>query len=282
MKIGGPAERLVLLKDLADVETELPSPIRILGNGSNVLIDDRGLKGTVIVVRDFPPNEPKIVEDSEAGILIEASAGVFLPTLCRWTEKMGLTGCEYMVGVPGTVGGAVAQNAGANDQEISQILESVAVFDLKSHKTTRLSKDELQLKYRESVLKKNPHFLVLSARFRLKRESSEVISAFVARNIDYRKAKTPYNRPSLGSVFTRLSDGKGGWLFPGKLIEEVGLKGERLGGAQISPVHANYITNEGQATFDDVMGLIELIELRVKATFGVTMKREILIWSDRA
>src|SRR4051794_29312429 len=109
MKIGGDAERLLLLKDLEILKTEaseLPAPIRILGNGSNTLIDDRGLSGTVIVVRDFPPLEPKILEETSSKVVIECSSGIYLPFLCKWASKKALSGCEYMVGVPGTIGGA--------------------------------------------------------------------------------------------------------------------------------------------------------------------------------
>ena len=282
MKIGGPAERLLLLRDVSSLNERLPEPVRILGNGSNVLIDDQGLKGTVIVVRDFPPSEPEVVSTSIEEAHVRVSAGMFLPSLARWTERQGLTGCEFMIGVPGTVGGAIAQNAGANDQEVADSLESAEIFDIKSQKCFVLSTEELKLAYRESILKLHPNWIVVSATFKLRRERSEIISAFVERNLAYRKQKTPYARPSLGSMFTRLPDGKGGWLFPGKLIEDVGLKGLREGGAQISPVHANYITNEGGATFDNVMALIHRIESEVKKKFSVSMRREILIWSDRS
>ena len=283
MKIGGEPELFLRLQDLKDLERPLPQPIRILGNGSNVLIDDQPLKGTVICVRDFPPSEPTVLSESETAIEIEVSAGMFLPTLCRWAEKRGLSGIEYMIGVPGTFGGAIVQNAGANNQEVSQVLISASIFDLSAQQSRLLLARDLKFTYRHSVLKDHPLWLVVSGRLRLSKALSLAqIQDRISLNQSYRREKTPYNKPSLGSVFTRLPDGKGGWLFPGKLIEDAGLKGFQMGGARVSPVHANYIVNEGQATFNDVIALIEKIETVIESKFGIKMNREILIWSDRS
>jgi len=236
----------------------------------------------VICIRDFPPIEPTVVNETDQYCDLQVSAGIFLPSLCRWAERRGLSGVEYMIGVPGTLGGAIVQNAGANQQEISQVLQSAEIFDLESLKGFKMSAADLHFQYRHSVLKDKPNWLVVSALLRLsKLESQTEIEASIALNQAYRKEKTPYSKPSLGSVFTRLPDGKGGWLYPGKLIEDAGLKGFQIGGARVSEVHANYIVNEGQASFDDVMAVIKHIESVVKAKFGIEMNREILIWSDR-
>ncbi len=282
MKIGGEPELFLRLQDLKELDKPLPSPVRILGNGSNVLIDDQPLQGTVICVRDFPPSEPTILSEDSKSCVIQVSAGMFLPSLCRWAEKRGLSGVEYMIGVPGTLGGAVVQNAGANEQEISVVLRSATLFDLKSHQTIEVSNQDLKFSYRHSFLKDRDDLLVVSAKLELSKERPLAqIQERIAMNQTYRREKTPYSKPSLGSVFTRLPDGKGGWLYPGKLIEEAGLKGLQKGGARVSDVHANYIVNEGQATFDDVMSLIATIEKIIFEKFGVRMNREILIWSDR-
>lgn len=281
MKIGGSAEKIVRLSDLSDLSQPLPTPIRILGNGSNVLIDDRGLKGTVVVVRDFPPEEPQILEDTKNFVRLKASAGMFLPTLARWTARRGYAGCEYMVGVPGTVGGAVVQNAGANEQDVSQILTNVEVFDLSNQTKKTLTAQECGLSYRHSRLKEMLDLLVVSAEFKLLKEEAAVIEERVERNLSYRKQKTPYTKPSLGSVFTRLKDGEN-WIYPGKLIEDAGLKGFQIGRAQVSPVHANYIVHDGDARFEEVLKLIEYIEKKVFEHSGVKLQREILIWSDLA
>lgn len=297
MKIGGSPERLVKLRDFSEsqflefLKTEkLPHPLRILGNGSNILIDDRGLKGSVLVVRDLGADrEPQILSNSsDETVEVEVPAGFFLPSLCRWAQRQGLSGCEYMIGVPGTVGGAVVQNAGANAQELSHILISARIVNLKYNDVVEKSASELGLSYRHSALMKDSNQLVLSARLRLKRSDANEIQKRIEANQSYRKSKTPSTKPSLGSVFTRIrkdprkpeSDPEA-WYYPGKLIEEAGLKGHQIGGAQISPIHANYITNEGNACFDDVMALIKLCEAKVLETSGQNLTREILIWSDR-
>lgn len=281
MKIGGQAECLLQLKDLESVREDLPQPLRILGNGSNVLIDDRGLKGTVIVMRDFPPPEPEILEETADRVLVRASAGLFLPSLCRWAEKKSLSGCEYMIGVPGTVGGAVVQNAGANQQELKDILKSVQVFNLESRKVQELSAENCRLNYRTSRFKGQKDVIVVSADLWLKRSEGSTIEKQIQTNLDYRKQKTPYSKPSLGSIYTRIPLSTTEWLFPGKLIEDAGLKGTQIGGAQISPVHANYIVNEKNASFDDVLSLMEKIETSVQSKFNVQLHREIEVWTDR-
>lgn len=279
IKIGNTAEKVVLLKDLRVVGDHLPKPIRILGNGSNILMDDRGLKGTVVIVRDFPPTEPEIIDEHAGGVRLKVSAGMFLPALARWASKRGYTGCEYMVGVPGTVGGALAQNAGANNQEFSQLLVSADLFDLQTGLITQLDKDHCGLSYRHSRLKGMTNKVVVSVEIMLKGRDSSEIAKQIELNLEYRKQKTPYNKPSLGSIFTRLKKEEG-WLYPGQLIEEAGLKGHKIGNAMVSPVHANYIVNEGGATFQDTLQLIEHIEETVLQHSGVRLKREVLIWSD--
>lgn len=280
MKIGGEVERLLFLRDLEDLKGDLPSPLRILGNGSNVLIDDQGLRGSVIVVRDFPPKEPEILSQSETQMRIQVSAGVFLPALSRWTAKQGFSGCEYMIGVPGTLGGAIVQNAGANDQEMKGVLESLRYFDIGARKLHEISANECGLDYRDSAFKHWPHRLIVSAILKLTRGSAEAIEAQTELNLKYRKEKTPYTKASLGSIYTRIRQGDQ-WIFPGKLIEDAGLKGHRIGGASVSVQHANYIVNEGSASFDDVIELMRFIEARVFENAGIRLQREILIWSDR-
>jgi len=281
MKIGGEAEVVLQLKDLQSVRPDLPKPWRVLGNGSNVLIDDRGLKGTVIVMRDFPPPEPEILEEDNHTALLRVSAGFFLPSLCRWAEKKGLSGCEYMIGVPGTVGGAVVQNAGANQQEMKQILRSVEFFDFESRRLQSIPLHDCRLDYRSSRFKGQRTWLITSADLRLIKSDEANIQSQIQINLDYRKSKTPYSKPSLGSIYTRIPTTQTDWLFPGKLIEDAGLKGFSIGGAQISQIHANYIVNEKNASFDDVISVMEKIESTVQNKFDIQLHREIEIWSDR-
>ncbi len=280
IKIGGSAEKIIFLKDLTDTIL-LPKPIRILGNGSNILIDDRGLKGTVIICRDFSPTEPVILTDHLSETIVSASSGTYLPTLAAWAAKNGLSGCEYMVGVPGTLGGAVLQNAGANEQEISHILVSVKALNIATGTFEVFSAEECGLTYRHSALKNRPELLVKEVTLKLKKADSAAIQNQTNLNLQYRKSKTPYSKPSLGSVFTRLKENDT-WIYPGKLIEDSGLKGVSSGAAMVSPVHANYIVNEGGASFLDVLQLIKKVETTVLEKTGKKLEREILIWTDLA
>ncbi len=279
MKIGGRVERLVWASEL-QAGMDLPRPIRLLGNGSNILIDDRGLKGTVVIVRDLQAPEPEIIDQDGDSRLIRVSAGLYLPTLSAWALKNGLSGCEYMVGIPGTVGGALVQNAGAHEQDFSMIVQTAEVFNIDTAETKVYSASDLKLTYRRSRLKDDPQWLVRSATIRLREGEQNLIQQRIQKNLEYRKTKTPMTKASLGSVYTRLARGDS-WLYPGQLIEAAGLKGLHRGDACISPVHANYIVNEGRATFDDVLELMETIEARVFEHSGAKLQREILVWSDR-
>ncbi len=283
MKVGGPVEVMVTLPEfLKGLENGrvFPKPIRVLGNGSNILIDDRGLKGTVIVTREGPQAQPNVKNSTDDFTVVECAAGLYLPGLANWALQNAWTGCEYMIGVPGTVGGALVQNAGANGQEFSEIFESAEVLDLETGKTLTVNKNEAKLDYRTSVFKDQPNWVILSCIIKLKRGSRSVIEKQMAENQNYRRTKTPFAKPSLGSVYTRLKNSQGEWIYPGKLIEDAGLKGRKAGGAQISTVHANYIVNNGQATFTDVIALMKDVQAEVLKHSGVELHREVLVWSN--
>lgn len=284
MKIGGEVECFLALAELVSnpsLLNDLPRPIRILGNGSNVLIDDQGLRGSMIFTRENSP-QIKILNQSANELLVEVSAGTYLPSLAKSFAREAWSGTEYMVGVPGTIGGAVVQNAGANAQEIQDILESVRVLNLQNAQWETWSKEKCELRYRSSLFKSHPEFLVYSAVLRLRKDRVSDCEARIEKNLRYRKEKTPYQKASLGSMYTRLpGDKEGEWIYPGALIEAVGLKGTRIGGAYISELHANYFINEGQASFEDVYRLMLLTEKRVFEETGIRLQREIELWSDR-
>ncbi len=281
IKIAGDAEKVVSLSEfLASPDQDWPQPIRILGNGSNVLMDDRGLKGTVITTREDELPEPKVLTSNSNETIVSFPAGMFLPAVARWAERNSLSGCEYMIGVPGTIGGAVVQNAGANAQEIKDILVEVECFDLKTRSRKVFKAEDCELAYRWSRFQRDQHYLVLSATLRLRHADVASIQNKLQENLDYRKSKTPWTRPTLGSTFTRLQKGED-WVFPGKLIEDSGLKGFRMGKMSVSDIHANYIINEGGASFEEAMALIQEIERRVLEKTGVQLHREIQIWTDQ-
>jgi len=264
---------------LAEPKMSLPEPIRILGFASNILIDDRGLRGTVLITRDDELPEPQILREDDRKLTIKVGSGFSMQRLARWSSKRGLSGCEYMIGIPGSLGGALLQNAGANEQDLSMILESAEVFDLSTRERRTLRCSDCSLSYRSSNLKQHPEILVLELELELKKASVDECESRLHLNLDYRKQKTPYQKPSLGSTWTRLKHGED-WLYPGQLIENAGLKGLKLGSIKISEVHANYLINEGDATFVDALALIKTVEQKVFEQSGVKLQREILIWSD--
>lgn len=269
---------MIWLSELEDQLSALPKPIRVLGNGSNTLIDDRGLKGTVILTKEDQLSEPELLRTWNDRSLVRVQAGFSLPRLAKWAARQGLSGCEFMVGVPGTLGGAVLQNAGANEQDTKDILEQVLIFDLDEARHFNLSAQDCDLRYRWSSLKEK-NWVVLSADLILKKAAATETEAKTQLNLNYRKQQTPYARPSLGSTFTRIQK-DGAWLYPGKLIEEAGLKGHRVGQVSVSEKHANYIINEGGGRFEEAYQLILEIEQRVLEHSGVKLEREVLIWSD--
>lgn len=281
IKIAGAVEELVFADEFIEQSPnrKWPSPIRILGNGSNVLIDDSGLKGTIVLARqrEFPPPE-RIAENSEFAEY-RVSASHFAPALSKWAAQQGLSGLEYLVGVPGTLGGALVQNAGANEQEMSDVLISAELFDWVSQKGFRWSAEECGLTYRHSNLM-NKNLLVRSLGLRLRKADADEIQKRTELNLSYRKEKTPWTKASLGSTFARLKKDGGGWHYPGALIEQVGLKGQRVGEVSFSEVHANYLVNHGQADFRSAVSLIREARRRVRIEFGLELPLEIHLWTD--
>jgi len=278
IKIGGTAEKIIWLSELPKDFSVLPQPIRILGNGSNVLMNDAGLVGTIVLTREDSLPDIQMIEEKNEGAIIEVPSGIFLPTLAKWTSSRGLSGCEYMVGVPGTLGGALIQNAGANDQELKDVLESVERIDLTSGISEWITATDCQLSYRKSRFQ-SESVLITKLRLKLRSDDPREIEARLQRNLSYRKQKTPFAKPSLGSMYTRLPVSGGGWLFPGQLIEEAGLKGFQQGNVQISDQHANYFVNLGGASFDEVRRLMDYTQDTVLNRLGAELIPEVQIWA---
>lgn len=283
IKIAGRAEKIIWLGELLkNPQLSLPEPVRILGNGSNVLMDDRGLRGSVILIREDPvPESIILLEDSET-VNLKVSASLFGPTLAKWSSRRGYSGCEYLIGVPGTLGGAVVQNAGANEQDIQNVLKSVRVFDLKNRTSATWAPKDCGLGYRHSRFQElTVPAIVTEIEIQLKKKSAAECEKQMERNLEYRKSKTPWSKPTLGSTWKRIQDKQGQWIFPGKLIEDAGLKGFRQGALEISEVHANYLINRGDGRFEDAITLMEAVEKRVFEHSGWSLQREIQVWTDQ-
>lgn len=272
---GGPARYVALSGNDLEVQEALTLardknlPFYILGKGSNTLFPDSGYPGVVIIM-----SERSITVD---GNFLTASSGVFLRQLVNKAHEYGLVGLEELAGIPGTVGGAVRGNAGTWNTEIKDVLEEVHVLrsDLPDWPVKIMKSAECGFAYRHSMFKDNPDWIILRATFALREGDVTEAKARVAKDLHDRHTKQPYDAPSAGSVFKNPDKAAG--IFSGKLIEEAGLKGRQIGGAQISLKHANFIINKGNATSADILALIRLVQKTVKEKFTVELEPEIVV-----
>lgn len=273
-KIGGPADVLVIphskdqLVRTIKVLHELNVPWIKIGKGSNTLVTDRGVRGVVV----------KLGEGLETlrfeGNLVYAGAALGMIKLSILAAKQGLTGLEFAGGIPGTVGGAVFMNAGAHGSDVSRVLKTAEVL-LENGELVEMDRDALQFSYRHSILQQMPA-IVTGAVFELAPGDRNVIAAAMATYKDRRLKTQPFSSACAGSVF-RNPEGH----HAAKLIEEAGLKGLQVGGAVISPLHANFIVNTGGATASDVLTLMDRVKTRVYERFGVQLTPEVLVVGER-
>jgi len=270
-RVGGPATWIIEPESVDEVLAALQwakangQPCQVIGAGSNLLIHDNGLPGLTLSLRRLQGAEL----DSNSGV-IEALAGEPIPTLARRAARAGLKGLAWAVGIPGTVGGAAVMNAGAQGGCTADWLEAVRVVPMQGGESFELKRDQLEFDYRHSRLQQE-NLLVLSARFRLEPgHNPQELRRETNSNLSHRTSTQPYTLPSCGSVFRNPEP-----LKAGRLIQELGLKGERVGGAEISSVHANFIVNTGNATAVDINQLIELVQDRVEQRHAVRLHPEV-------
>jgi len=241
-------------------------PWGVIGAGSNLLISDQGLPGLTLCNRRLQG----LVLEASSG-LIEAEAGEPIPTLARRAARAGLAGLEWSVGIPGTVGGAAVMNAGAQGGCTAEVLRSVTVVDPQRPEAPfELTADQLDFAYRHSRLQLEP-LVVLAARFQLQPgQDPAAVSQRTSANLHSRTSTQPYQQPSCGSVFRNPEPQKAG-----QLIEGMGLKGLSIGGAQVSPIHANFIVNTGGANASEIDQLIARVQQQVQASHGITLHTEV-------
>ena len=242
------------------------TPWYVIGNGSNLLVSDKGFPGVIISTDKFDRLEVN-------GTEISVGAGVMLSKLANTAYKAGLTGLEFAAGIPGTVGGACVMNAGAYGSEMINVLKSVTVLTPEGTVET-LPAEKLELGYRTSVIPKKG-YLVLEAVMSLTKGNMEESKALMDDLAFRRKDKQPLEFPSAGSTFKRPAG-----HFAGKLIEDCGLKGFTVGGAQVSEKHAGFVINKGGATASDIYNLCKEVEKRVKAEFGVSLEMEVKLLGE--
>ena len=264
-KIGGPAAFWCTPRDAEQLRRTLQlcreNGVRVylLGNGSNTLFDDAGFDGAVIDMRGLSGMENSVL-DTDA-VRITAGAG----------QTLGLTGLEFACGIPGTVGGAVYMNAGAYGNELKDVLESVTFLDSDLQLRT-LPAADLAMGYRTSIFEQNPDWCILSATVVLHRGDGAAVLARMQELLGKRREKQPLEWPSAGSTFKRPQG-----AFAGKLIEDCGLRGFTVGGAQISEKHCGFVINRGGATCADVVALTEQVRQIVEARTGFVLEREIRV-----
>lgn len=234
--------------------------IRLFGRGSNILFPDEGLSGITLITTSLD----KLTWNEEH---VSAGAGYALARLAQEAGNRGLTGLEFARGIPGTVGGALVMNAGAHGGEIQDILEQVKILTTDGE-IQRLGRDEIQFGYRECSLQGKAW--VLEGTFCLKRGDADSIQSVMRENLAKRKMAQPLELPNAGSVFQNPPGDSAG-----RLIEQAGWKGKGIGGAQVSPKHANFIVNIGNATAGDILSLIREIQKDVHQKFGVKLKTEV-------
>lgn len=270
-RIGGAAKYFAVPKneeeimEAVDFAIVKDLPYYILGKGSNVLFADEGYPGVVI---EIGAGMEKVERIGDTGI--RAQAGVSLSALAAFAAREGLSGLEFAGGIPGTLGGAVTMNAGAYGGEMKDVIVSAKVMD-KEGAVQELSCEELQLGYRTSIVQKK-QLVVLEAEFSLKPGETETIQNTMKELNAKRREKQPLEYPSAGSTFKRPEG-----YFAGKLIEDAGLRGYRVGDAQVSEKHCGFVVNRGKATCAEVLQLIEDVQKEVKEQFGVQLEPEVRI-----
>ncbi|MBR6543328.1 MAG: UDP-N-acetylmuramate dehydrogenase [Anaerotignum sp.] len=269
-RVGGPADLFLMpadaeeLKDAIEILKKYEVPVMVIGNGSNLLVRDKGIRGAVIQIYN------RMADITVDGDLIEAKGGALLSAVAAKAADASLTGLEFASGIPGSIGGAVVMNAGAYGGEMKDVLVSVDVLT-KELEVKTIPAEELKLSYRHSIVPE-AGYIVLGAKLKLTKGEDAAIRGRMAELAEQRREKQPLQYPSAGSTFKRPEG-----YFAGKLVQDAGLKGKTIGGAQVSEKHSGFLINIGGATAQDILDLIAFCQKEVKDQFGVTMEPEVKI-----
>lgn len=272
-KTGGPAEIFLSVKGKDELSklirllSEINSDYFLLGNGSNLLVSDKGLNIPVIRL------EGEFKNVTVKGTTVYAGAGALLSKVCTEAKDFGLTGMEFAYGIPGSIGGAMVMNAGAYDGEMKDIVRSVELMD-ETGSIFSLSCEEMEFGYRTSILK-HKKYIVTGVEFSLTEGNISDITAKMTDIMERRRSKQPLEYPSAGSTFKRPEG-----YFAGKLIMDAGLAGARVGGASVSTKHCGFVINDGQGTADDVRKLMKMVSDKVEQLYGVKLEPEVIFVGD--
>ena len=273
-RIGGPADVFISVSDESELTAVIKEaktqnvPFMIMGNGSNMLVGDKGIRGLVIQIAGA------MSEYEISGTTIKAQAGILMSKLAAAALKAGLTGFETLSGIPGTLGGGIFMNAGAYGGELKDIIKSVTYIDDEGHINT-IDNSECEFGYRKSVFSGGGKY-ILSAVLELKKGDEAEIRRLMADYNKRRSDKQPLNLPSAGSTFKRPEG-----YFAGKLIQDAGLMGCSIGGAQVSEKHAGFVVNKGGATAKDVLDLIVYVQKTVYEKYGVNLETEVRLIGEQ-
>lgn len=268
-RIGGPADYyaepdMSRISKLIEMAKACDMPVTVIGNGSNLLVGDKGIRGLVIGIGKGMSE----ITAQGNGHVITAGAGAILAAVAAKAAEASLSGLEFASGIPGSVGGAVVMNAGAYGGEIKDVLIDATVLTAEGELKT-VTRDELDLSYRHSIVQEKG-YIVLSARFRLTPKPKDEIKSYMAELRTKRVEKQPLEYPSAGSTFKRPEG-----YFAGKLIMDAGLRGYSVGDAQVSQKHCGFVVNKGEATAADVLTLIKDVQETVLKQFGVKLEPEV-------
>lgn len=273
-KIGGPADLLVMPNSLDEIKAVVQSCIdeeisyMVIGNGTNLLVSDKGIRGVVIKIAD------NYQQYTVQGNTMTVSAGNLLSTLAKVAMENGLGGFEFASGIPGTIGGAIVMNAGAYGGEMKDVVTAVTLIDEKGE-VSRVSAEDMNFAYRKSIISGTSQ-VVLEVEIALEPKAVSDIKSIMDDLTEKRTSKQPLDMPSAGSTFKRPPN-----HFAGKLIDDAGLRGLRHGDAQVSEKHCGFVVNRGKATAKEVECLIKIVQKTVYDQFGVLLEPEVKIIGEQ-
>ena len=271
MRVGGPCDCMVEPSSIEEIQKVLEYARKnnikyyVIGNGSNLLVKDEGVHALIIKIA----NKFSGVEVN--GEHIKAYSGCSVPKLSQIAKENSLSGLEFACGIPGSVGGGIRMNAGAYGSEMVNVVEKVGFLD-GNGKLNEIDGKDAHFTYRHSMFVENPKYIVVYAIYKLQKGNKDEISKIMEENMNSRRQKQPIEYPNFGSVFKRPEG-----YFVGKLVDECGLKGYKIGGAQVSTKHSGFMVNIEDATCKDVLDLIEYVKKKVYEKFNVKLQEEVVI-----
>lgn len=277
LKIGGPAEFFVKVNSVEELKKVLQFcrtnqiPLTVVGNGSNLLVLDKGIKG-IVVKTELKQIQIENINEDKVEVIVDD--GVQLGLLAQKLLKEEITGFEELSGIPGTIGGAVVMNAGAHGKEMKDVVTEVTAIDYDRNMSI-FTNEQSEFRYRHSKFS-DGEYIILQVKLLLEKGKKEEIKSKMEEYAQYRKEKQPIEYPSAGSTFKRGTD-----FITAKLIDEAGLKGYSIGGAKISEKHAGFVINTGNATAQDVLDLVKYVTDKVYEKFGKKIELEVKILGEK-